>query len=146
MALLDLNFEALPTSCSLPSLDHFDFDAVLDPSLPKTPELPSNYMSLIQNIEDASREGDLSAVKEALETLYISRGQRDTRVGRALLLAIQQQHLDIVAHLLSQGIDPSFNEVKQATLLKNTVILQLFFGKAWDINKELGWDDPPALA
>ncbi|KAF2216112.1 hypothetical protein CERZMDRAFT_2731, partial [Cercospora zeae-maydis SCOH1-5] len=63
-----------------------------------------------------------------------------------LLWAIEHQHQDIVAWLLSEDINISCYEVKKATLMKNTAILQLLFEKAWNINTAFGWDDPPALA
>lgn len=147
MSLLDLNHEALAKcSRSLPSLDGFDFDATLEDSPKETPELPQNYSSLIQSVEDSSREGSLPAVQEALESLFLSQGHPDPRAGRALSLAIQHQHRDVVAYLLSEGITPSSGGIQKATLTKSTAILKLLFDTAWDINRELGWDNPPALA
>lgn len=150
MACLDLDLDVELKSCLTPSLDDFDWDATLEPPERHTHELPAIRFSLIQKIEDATREGDLSAVQEALtelRSLAYEQGSVGTiRTGRALLLAIEHRHQDIVAWLLSEGIEISYYEVKKATLAKDTAILQLLFEKAWNINTAFGWDDPPALA
>lgn len=133
------------TPCPLPSLDVSNFDATLAFS---NYQSPPGARSVVQRLENASREGNLPAVKEAfaeLRCLWQGRGD-DMRTGRILLWAIEQEHQEIVAYLLSEDVPPSSHVVRQATLTKNTAILQLLFETAWDINQALGWEDPRALA
>jgi len=142
---LDPSLTSTSTPCPLPSLDVSNFDATLAFS---NYQSPPGARSVVQRLENASREGNLPAVKEAfaeLRCLWQGRSD-DIRTGRTLLWAIEQEHQDIVAYLLSEYVPPSSHEVRQATLTKNTAILQLLFETAWDINQALGWEDPPALA
>lgn len=142
---LDLSLTSTSTPCPLPSLDVSNFDATLAFS---NNQSPPGARSVVQRLENASREGNLPAVKEAfaeLRCLWQGRGN-DMRTGRTLLWAIEQEHQNIVAYLLSEDVPPSSHVVRQATLTKNTAILQLLFETAWDINQAPGWEHPPALA
>lgn len=142
---LDPSLNSTSTPCPLPSLDVSNFDATLAFS---NYQSPPGARSVVQRLENASREGNLPAVKEAfaeLRCLWQGRGN-DMRTGRTLLWAIEQEHQEIVAFLLSEDVPPSSHVVRQATLTKNTAVLQLLFETAWNTNQALGWEDPPALA
>lgn len=147
MAILNLDLNAALASCAPPSLSDFDIDATLETPVSHYYDVPPSVLSLVQSIEDALQEGNLPVVKRKLAELRrLAQGHGNICTGRALLLAIEHQHQDMVACLLSGGVDTSYYEVKKATSMKNTTILELLFEKAWRINTALGWDDPPALA
>nr|POE89853.1 putative ankyrin repeat protein [Quercus suber] len=151
MAFLnDKQLAQIDSATPLVSLDCFDFDAVLDPSdscLFNNRELSAEATSLIYSIEDASEAGNLLAVKKSHARLRQLVEEKDhVRLGRSLLLAVERQQHDVIAYLLSEGIEHSYYEVKRATLKSDRMTLHMLFEKAWDINQELRWDEPPALA
>lgn len=135
------------------SLDHLNFE--MPPGDPaevfaklyhddRPPQLPA---PLCENLEHASRAGNLAAVKDIYtEIRRIFPGQTTVNTGRSLLWAIENQHVAIVDLLLSENVDVDHWEVFRATRIKNKAVLELLFEKAWDINKPRGWEDPPALA
>lgn len=112
---LDPSLTSTSTPCPLPSLDVSNFDAT--PAFSNY-QSPPGARSVVQRLENASREGNLPAVKEAfaeLRCLWQGRGD-GMRTGRTLLWAIEQEHQDIVAYLLSEAVPPSSHVVRQATL------------------------------
>ncbi|CAK1366608.1 hypothetical protein CB0940_09032 [Cercospora beticola] len=150
MAWLNTDIKSTLASLPPPSLDEFDFDAVLnpsDPSLSADHTVPADAMSLSKEIEGASEAGNLTAVRQSLAAYRQVVDRPDHHAARrSLLLAIEHEHHEIVAYLLSENIPVSHVEVKQAVSRGDRIILKLLFEHAWAINKALSWDEPPALA
>lgn len=114
-------------------LDQFDFDGATtdDPQLlPREDPVVPAYDEAISSIEDACAHGELSM----------------SYLGRALRLAASNRHTSAVAYLLEQGVPVNSSHVQSATEERNTEVLALYFNGHWDINKEIEWAVPPALA
>lgn len=134
-----------------PSFDDIDMisylDATFGTDVSYDDKSPLHDLPMIYRLENVSYKGSLDAVKEALAELHrLPERRRDNPYGRALLWAVEQGHQDIVVYLLSEAVKPSTSVVRKAILIKDTAILRLWFEKAWDTNKALGWSEPPALA
>lgn len=131
-------------------LDQFDFDATTDDPqlLPREDPVVPAYDEAISSIEDACAHGELSIVKTKIELLRRS-WAGDLAVsylGRALRPAASNRHTSAVAYLLEQGVPVNSSHVQSATEERNTEVLALFFNGHWDINKEIEWAVPHALA
>lgn len=130
-------------------LDQFDFDATTDdPQLLREDPVVPAYDEAISSIEDACAHGKLSIVKTKIELLRRSWADdfAVSYLGRALRPAASNRHTSAVAYLLEQGVPVNSSHVQSATEGRNTEVLALYFNGHWDINKEIDWAVPPALA
>jgi hypothetical protein len=130
-------------------LERLDFDAADEiPGMFEYKEIPTIHTQLLLLLEEASQQGNLSAVKEIIRTLRYTNARPATiaQPGSAFTLAVQFHHEEIVRYLLSEGARVSPNHVRIATSMRAKGLVQLFLDYGWPINEELGWSDPPALA
>ncbi|EME45879.1 hypothetical protein DOTSEDRAFT_126046 [Dothistroma septosporum NZE10] len=66
--------------------------------------------------------------------------------GRSLDFAIEHQHAEAVAFLLSRKVKLVEEHIKIATYAQNTEILEILLTYGWDINSQLGPAYPSAMA
>lgn len=125
----------------------FDFTAGLGcPSCPEDFKVP-DCGDIINELEQASVEGDLRVIKHAFATLRSIPGCDIylTRPGSSLILAIENNHDKVVEFFLNEGVRLETNHVKLGTINKNISLLEMFLHHGWDINEQLDWAAPPPL-
>lgn len=130
-------------------LDGFDFNSTAnDPGIFGYQELYPTHPQLLLDLEEATEQDNLPAVKEAFEALRRTHARPAvlSRPGSALVIAVELEHEDIVRYLLCQGVQISSHYVRIATCRRSKALIQLFLDNGWPVNEPLGWSDPPALA
>lgn len=129
------------------ALAQLDFHAKIE-SLPIDAGISDPVLDAINRAEDASQHGDLVALENAileLSTLPEAENYRKAP-GRSLDFAIEQQHAQAVAFLLSREVKLVEEHIKIATYAQNTEILEILLTYGWDINSQLGPAYPSAMA
>ncbi len=128
--------------------DCLDFNAIGDAGAFEDHTFPTEYTQIVSDLEQHASEGSVVAVKRSIGALRRTGvGQRWLECpGSALYLAILHSHTNIVDYLLSEGVQISSNHVKCATEKRNKAILGLLVDHGWDINQQIEWSVPPALA
>ncbi|CAK3852245.1 Hypothetical predicted protein [Lecanosticta acicola] len=145
---MDPDIEAALASLPIPNLDDIDFDALPESSTELKPLSPL-LQSCIRRLEHAARQGDLVSIQELIATVGTLGHGNSIRAGRSLTLAIENSYYEVVEYLVAAGVEISFwdiqKAIEEAKASRNVRSLQLLFER-WDINREFGWSDPPALA
>lgn len=130
-------------------LSGFDFDAAEEaPDAFNYKEIPHDHMQLLAELEAFCRNKNVTGVKEVYTRLRQSNAWPSTlhQPGCAFYVAVESGCEDTVQYLLSEGVEISANHVRIATAMGAKPIIQLLLKYGWPVNKELGWQDPPALA
>lgn len=123
--------------------ESMDFDTLLndDGGTPNDPEGDAGIWALL---ETASADNDLEMVQE------ITRLKKLSRLGYFIdcaLVAIQNDHSDVVAMLLQEGLPVDIGLVRRALHSSNKYhYLQLFVAAGWDVNTPLSPFTPSVLA
>lgn len=76
---------------------------VLDSEYRLIPKKPENYVKRKTKLHMAAEKGSLSEVKEALRTVFIDHENQNG--STALLLAVENNHVEVVKELLLVGVD-----------------------------------------
>lgn len=134
---MDLDLEAMG----------FDFTTGLGcPSSLEDSKVP-DCSDIINELEQASLEGDLRVIKHSFARLRFISGCDVylERPGSSLILAIKNNHDKVVEFFLNEGVELEPNHVKIATINKNISLLEIYLHHGWNINEQLDWAAPPAL-
>ncbi|KAI9694259.1 MAG: hypothetical protein M1820_009062 [Bogoriella megaspora] len=129
-------------------MDDIDFSAGLGSTPPRLPTPTPDCSGIINEIDEASAKGDLSAVRQAYSRLRSAPGGDRwlTSAGSGPYFAVQNRHAHIVEYFLREGVQINPWSVKVATTQKDKIILQMYLQNGWDINKEISRVTPAALS
>ncbi|KAK4895285.1 hypothetical protein LTR27_006628 [Elasticomyces elasticus] len=129
-------------------LDLFDFDAVAEGDPFEVHTVTPEYTKVVSELEDAIRKGRLVSVKDVFGALRrMGMTQQRVKSSRSFLyLAILHSRVDVAEYLLLEGVEISSLEVQCATEKSDIAALELLVNHGWDINRQIGWFVPPALA
>ncbi|KAI5366170.1 Putative ankyrin repeat-containing domain superfamily [Septoria linicola] len=131
------------------SLDTFDFNSTCEtPGRLDYRELPREHLELLANLEQASAENNLLAVKECFESLRRTHANPDilAKPGSAFQIAVDRQCEEIVRYFLCQGVQVLASHIKSAIVSRSRPIIKQLLEHGWPINAQLGWSEPPILA
>lgn len=119
-----------------------DFPTTFNPNF-RRPSTPPEF----EQVRLASDSGDLAAIKDAVERLNKRSPNPELRrrLHAGLSAAIENKYVPVVSYLLSQGVDIMDLDFAAATKTKSYPLLQILLDHGWDINKPMGWDEPPTL-
>ncbi|RMZ77450.1 hypothetical protein DV738_g4434, partial [Chaetothyriales sp. CBS 135597] len=104
----------------------------------------------LEQLEEASRHGDLSAVKQILEANWPGGAVPFDQASRqslrySVLQAIDHDHHHVVAYLLSHRLSFEREYALRAVQKKSYELMEILLTHGWDINDPLGPSIPPAL-
>ncbi|KIW62221.1 hypothetical protein PV04_10416 [Phialophora macrospora] len=101
-----------------------------------------------EQLEEASGRGDLPAVEEILKSNWPGGVPGDEETSRLLrfsvLQAIDHDHHHVAAYLLSHGLSFEMEYARRAVEKKSYALMDMLLTHGWDINTQLGPDDPAA--
>lgn len=129
------------------ALEKLDFEAKV-PFTSVEAGIDDSVLETVRQIEDATRAGDLTLVESAMSDLSAVPGAENyTKApGKALYLAIEHQHLEIITSLLSRNVQLGEGHLKSAVHTRNETTLKILLAHGWDINARLGPAYPPPMA
>lgn len=94
------------------------------------------------------QKGDLSLLADAITDLSNLPGT-ETHIsapGSSLYVAVEHQHLHVIAFLLSRSAKIGEGHMKAAIWTHNTKIIQILLDHGWDINAPLSPSQPPPMS
>lgn len=111
-------------------------------------DIDAEVAQQVDKMQLAAELGDLTTVQLILADLRkVDRGDQFLTCdgGGPLYPAATNGHNHIVEYLCSEGAATNVMLVEEATVNRHTAVLETLLNYGWNINCQLGWDDPPAL-
>ena len=113
------------------------------------PQETGCFQQEFEQLEEASGRGDLLAVEAILKSNWpggVPGDEETTRLLRfSVLQAIDHDHHHVVAYLLSHGFSFEMEYARRAVEKKSYALMGILLTRGWDINTQLGPDDPAAI-
>lgn len=112
---------------------------------PETGCFPQEF----EQLEEASGHGDLPVVEEIVKSNWprgVPGDEESSRLLRfAVLRAIDNDHHHVTAYLLSRGFSFEMEYARRAIEKKSYALMEMLLAHGWDINTQLGPDEPAAI-